>query len=352
MEEKFDIDKTNICKGIAICLMIIHHLFWNVPGIGFAINDVALSQRIGIIGKVCVSIYLILSGIGIFKSDKNNMTNKQFYIKRITKLYIYYIFIVLTSTIIGILFFKDELIMTIGYGLVGIKNFLLTCTGVQYIIGYQGFNGAWWYMSVAIICYFCYPFIKINIDQYGLKFIIISFIITFLYDVPIGRLKIFEILSWIFPFIIGIYVAKENIYYKIKLYIYKDNEVLKKGTLFISFFILVYIRQAIQPQSSFAIKLDYLLAFIITLLVYLYFAKLRYFENILIYLGKHSMNIYFIHMFITTYFIKDFIYSLDNPIIMFFITLSISLLWSNMLNLIKKYIKLDIIVSKIETLLA
>lgn len=79
MRDTFNLKHTNYCKGIAIIFMVIHHLFWNVPNIGYMVGDMALSQRIGIIGKVCVSIFLFLSGIGLYKSSPENISYKEFF---------------------------------------------------------------------------------------------------------------------------------------------------------------------------------------------------------------------------------------------------------------------------------
>ncbi len=41
----FSLNHTNYCKGIAIIFMFVHHLFQNVPNIGYIIGDMALSQN-------------------------------------------------------------------------------------------------------------------------------------------------------------------------------------------------------------------------------------------------------------------------------------------------------------------
>lgn len=347
-EKKFTKEDTALSKGVAVCLLIIHHLFWNVPNIGYQINGIALSQRIGIIGKVCVSMFLILSGIGVYESSKKNFKIKEFYLKRISKLYINYIFVVLTSTIVGVMFFYKEFTATLGTGIQGLKNFILTCTGMQYIIGYQGFNGAWWFITIIIICYIVYPVIKQNVNKYGEVIILISLSLTFLYDIPTGKIKLFEIISWLFPFILGVYLAYKDIFFKIKNNIENNKTFIKKIILFLILVLMLYIRQAIPPQGGIAIKLDYFLAFMLILNLYLYKCKLKYSKKILIYLGMNSMNIYFIHMFITTYYMKNITYRLKYPIIIFTFTLLVSLLWSNILEIIKIHIKLNSRISKFQ----
>ena len=50
---------TSILKGIAICAMLWHHLFLLHPDYGNVVYHLAL------LGKVCVAIFLLLSGYGL-----------------------------------------------------------------------------------------------------------------------------------------------------------------------------------------------------------------------------------------------------------------------------------------------
>lgn len=50
---------TSILKGIAICAMLWHHLFYENPKYGHFVWHLAL------LGKVCVAIFLLLSGYGL-----------------------------------------------------------------------------------------------------------------------------------------------------------------------------------------------------------------------------------------------------------------------------------------------
>lgn len=50
---------TAILKGIAICAMLVHHLFYENPEYGAVVWHCAL------LGKVCVAIFLFLSGFGL-----------------------------------------------------------------------------------------------------------------------------------------------------------------------------------------------------------------------------------------------------------------------------------------------
>lgn len=52
-------DETLMLKGIAIVMMLSHHLFPHLPNIG------TLPLYLLIFGKVCVAIFVLLSGYGL-----------------------------------------------------------------------------------------------------------------------------------------------------------------------------------------------------------------------------------------------------------------------------------------------
>lgn len=58
---------TSVLKGIAICAMLWHHLFFKHPEYGYVVYHIAQ------LGKVCVAIFLFLSGYGLTVQFKNNV---------------------------------------------------------------------------------------------------------------------------------------------------------------------------------------------------------------------------------------------------------------------------------------
>lgn len=341
----FSKNHTHYCKGIAIILMIVHHLFWNVPNIGFKIKGIAISQSIGIIGKVCVSIFLILSGLGLSCNYKDDFNKNSFYRKRILKLYLNYWFIVISSILILMVFFKSHFEMIIGYNFKGLLKLILTFTGLQFIIGYQGINPAWWFTSVIILSYLCFPLIMKYLERYRIKFVLISFLLSFIDIVPSSNIKIFSILGWIFPFIIGCYIGKFRLLDKINIYIYENN---KKQILIIMLLTSLIIRANLPSTGILGIKFDYFLGLLIIVTVYVFWENLKLSKGIICYLGKKSMDIYYVHMFISVYLFSNFIYSLRTPILMMVIVLILSLIWSYILDLIRYIIKkLNIYINKI-----
>mgnify|MGYP006070172247 FL=1 len=89
---KFDKNDTQILKGIAIILMVCNHLFpipeWIFPEnqfIDIIIGSKGLAAYFGGFSKICVAIFAMLSGIGFYHTY-NRFGNKKGYIHNLKKL--------------------------------------------------------------------------------------------------------------------------------------------------------------------------------------------------------------------------------------------------------------------------
>ena len=81
MLSKFDVSITNASKGMALMLILWHHLFYEKPEVGFWVYQSAL------LAKVCVGIYVVLSGYGLAESIKHKALDLvAFYKRRVSKL--------------------------------------------------------------------------------------------------------------------------------------------------------------------------------------------------------------------------------------------------------------------------
>lgn len=230
-----------------------------------------------------------------------------------------------------------------GTNISAILKIILTGTGLQYYIGYQGFNPAWWFMTVIISCYVVFPLIYRSVKRSNYKLLIVCFVFLFLNQIPLGRFKIFDILFWSVPFIVGIIVAHNNLLEKIKSYI--DNSTLKLGWkigITSLLLLLMMMRQEISMDGFIGLRLDFINAFLIILTVYIFYENLRITHKLMIYLGIHSMSIYYMHMFISNYYLAEYIYYLMNPVLMVIIVLILSLIVSYLINYIKKLIFINI----------
>lgn len=75
--EQFTKKETNICKSVAICIMLFHHLFfsqetWLLYYYKLQIGSKPLMGFLAVQGKICVAIFVLLSAYGLtFSMNKN-----------------------------------------------------------------------------------------------------------------------------------------------------------------------------------------------------------------------------------------------------------------------------------------
>lgn len=342
---ELNLKESNSLKGIALILLLIHHLFYIQKG---QYDDIVISGHgiiniLGIICKVCVAIFVFLSGYGLGKtfSDNPKFDIKQFYIRRFTKLFLNYWMIWILFVPIGILFFDRHLDSVYGEGgwLYGILDFF----GLINITGKYGYNPTWWFYSCIILLYLIYPIIALTISKYPKIIWFYLFVSIAIIKLPI--IYINPIRFYLFPFILGIFLAN---YCKLASWPKKGGnrctrfiDDIFSGTLEIGgiiVMVLVLITSCIIRLSiPYALLWDSCIAFILILL-YKSFKRLLKINIGLEFLGKHSFNIFLFHTFIYYLYFPMVIYWSRNPIIIFLSLLISSIAISLGIEKLKKSI--------------
>lgn len=148
----FTKNDTAIVKGIAIIFMFMHHLFAFPDRIKdgasyislFSISGTNMEFLIGTFGKICVAMFLFLSGFGIYKKITDNRENTISVIfKQLNGLYINYWIIFIIFVPIG--FF------------VGIREFKFFEL-FDNLIGYNStYNGEWWFFQLYVLTMLTFP---------------------------------------------------------------------------------------------------------------------------------------------------------------------------------------------------
>lgn len=205
---ELNLKESNSLKGIALMLLLIHHLFYVQKG---QYDDIIIAghgviNTLGIVCKVCVAIFVFLSGYGLGTtlSYYPKLDIKQFYIRRFTKLFLNYWMIWVLFVPIGILLFNRHLDTVYGEGgwFYGILDFF----GLINITGRYGYNPTWWFYSCIILLYLIYPLIALTISKYPKM--IWLFLLASLAVVKLPFTYIDPIRYYLFPFVLGIISSK------------------------------------------------------------------------------------------------------------------------------------------------
>lgn len=317
-------------KGIALMLLLWHHLF-SGGGNNFEEWFVAgkpIIQQTASISKVCVSLFVFLSGYGLaIQTQKYPLGYLVFLKKRLKKLMVNYWLIWLLFIPWGFIFFGFSLDSIYGEqaGLKLIFNFL----GIQNILGYYGINPTWWFYSLIMVLYLLFPLLYRLTDSslHVIILLLFSALLVLSPSIPYGT----GIEKYLISFVLGISLAKWNVKFS-SFYLCKKNNIL--------FLVLLIIFVMLWRQGGpffKHIKVDSILTVLIVMLYYCTLAKLNnIFTHFLEFCGKHSFNIFLFHTFIYYIYFPGQTYFLHNPFFIFISLLSVCLLLSTMIEKVKK----------------
>lgn len=323
----FNLTATNASKGVALMLILWHHLFYEHSEYGMLVYMTAL------LAKVCVAIFVILSGYGLSESIKNKKVGLfEFYKKRLTKLYLNYWLIVAVFVPVGILYMDRSLVDAFGNH--EYIKFAIQMSGFHMFlpVGY-GYNATWWFMSLIVALYLLFPLIYVLVKKFGLWFIAFTFLILFLPDNYLGLLQ-----NWILPFALGIFISRIDGFVVMMSWLKQIGIV--RFVVLIGLMILV----ALFRQYGYVltgVKIDWLFGIIIILFTAEIINLSDILKNILAFIGLHSFNIFLFHTFIYYYYWPDMIYFFHEPIVIFLSLLLISLIVSISLEYMKKLLLFD-----------
>ena len=296
-------------KGVAILLMLFLHLFNNSSRYDgmeslFYIGTEPLCWWISQICGICVPIYLILSGYGLW--IVYNRGTKMHNLRRV-------IFLFLNACLVGFLFFPLSYFFRESPYSYDFTKLLFSLTGID------PYNGEWWFLFPwAMIC-LCSKYIFRIVEKMGtLKSLIFFYILTtlvswfisrhggFLYVMP-WRIPYQGILfiNLLFPFILGALAAKTGVFAYVQ-----SLQGKQKCVICAVVFVALFIRMFLFHHSTF----NSFLAFGVCC-VFLMFKNNVLLTN----LGTRSTNMWLTHTFFCVYYFHDFFESMKYPIWMFLV---------------------------------
>lgn len=323
---------TQNLKGIALLILLAHHLFFNKIGL---YDDVYIAghgvvNQIGIWSKVCVAIFVLLSGFGLVVSERNRdnpFEIKRFYTRRFTKLMINYWVVWVIFVSIDLFFFRS--FQDVYHSQI-IPKVLLDFLGVSRIVGAASFNPTWWFIACILVLYLLAPQLyKILVRSNIVVLLCLSIALSYL---PIVNWQA-TVGPYLFTFSCGMVLG----YYPI----HNNKNMLWMGGAFL----LLSIERLICENYYFALLFDSSIAIMVACM----YNAMKIFNIlgvVLSYLGKHSMNIFMFHTFLIQWF-RTQLYGLYNPLLIYVAFLTACLVISETIELIKKMLYTDKLIEKI-----
>ena len=291
-----------LLRGGGIILMLIHHLFYSPESRALyddvIVQGIGLVNQIGIFSKLCVAIFIFVSGYGLTVSTPQNISPKDFYWRRYKKLYFNYWYIWLLFVPISIFVFGRT--FEEAYGNHIMLKAILDFIGLLKIFEIDSYNPTWWFYSCIIILYLLFPIL--NKYLWNSTYLILSIAVAIGLFSFIPGVKV--IYGYLLVFITGMLITKMPVKWI-------DNCNIMSIICALLIFSLWRMTRTCPTHISdsfICVGLAFLL-YKVTLWKWL--------VGILEELGKHSMNMFLTHTFIFYFWFKDFIYITRNPLLIF-----------------------------------
>lgn len=202
-------DDTLALKGIALLLLLCHHLFYINDGLYNDIQlwkDHYLMQEIGIMSKVCVAIFVFLSGYGLAISAEKTgglSSLKAFYTRRFKKLFLNYwliwvIFVPISYFFFGMTFekvYQHHVGLQLMTDIFGVHEIFFGPLTYCY-------NPTWWFYSCIILLYVLFPLLYKWVCSNAISVLLVATAVSF---IPVPHTDFIRF--YLLTFVLGIVFA-------------------------------------------------------------------------------------------------------------------------------------------------
>lgn len=322
-------------KGIAILIMLFHHLYCSVDRFeNFTVDFSPFSQStvvsVSLFFKICVSIFAFITGYGLLKSvSKIEFNNKNVFRWNVTRLIKtmsgFWLIYILSFVVTMIIDRRPLEIYFNGSRIRGILYVLLDFLGLANFFDTPTLNSTWWYMSAAIVFILIIPIIFMISRKVGYLPVILV-IVALPRLLKVGYPGGINGYSFILPVVFGMVFAEYNLFEKIS-----DILPKRKFSSYVTSFVvlgimcvLCYLLFRVYPQHK-GWEYNYGVVPVIVICFSRYCViRIPVIKQILQFFGKHSMTIFLTHTFIRGIYLAEFVYSFDNFMLIYAVLLVMS----------------------------
>lgn len=340
MKREFTKEDTLVVKGLAILCLLFYHLFEHyerVTTMKVDYSPLSLDTFLLIsgFGNICVAIFAFLSAYGITKGIMK-MQRQKIWADELPGLYknacgrylkLTANFLTMYASINLLWFSKFDYKGLYGTGWQGLLYGFLDAVGLAGMFKTPSINETWWYMELAVLIIFVVPVLYFVAKKMGNYTILLAVLL------PVAVELTFDVKRYYFVIVLGVLAAERQWFEK--LFAVKVPVVWQAvvGTaLFVGF---IVFRQNYVVYNEFAYLVDAPIALFFAWFGARLVAGIPGVSWIFKLLGKHSMNIYFVHTFFYMAIYQEFIYSFEYAGLIFVVLVVVSLAYSLALEGIK-----------------
>lgn len=337
----FTKEDSNLCKGIAILMLLFHHLFNDYEEYaGYTVSYWPFTgERItfyALLCKICVAVFVFISGYGIADSYRRKFKNDEpqkaeminFIGKKYWKLMCCYWFV----------FILTLLCQPLGWTVVdaygnnvkaGFIYFLIDAAGLSFLFSTPTLNPTWWYMSLAIAIIIILPFLLWLMQKMG-AVVVTAGIMIFLY---LARLQN-DATFYAFPMLMGALSCNCCLFEKI----HRTGGSRKTAFLAKTAAELTLLIVFLHYRTDYNLNgiIDGGIAFMIAILSSEILEKIPLLSRLLGILGKNSANMFLVHNQLYSLYFLGFFYSFRYWWLILLVLTGVSLLVSLVIDMLKK----------------
>lgn len=348
---EFSKGDTKICKGLAILIMIFHHMYMSAQRFkGYEISFAPFQQdavvKVADFGKICVGMYVFISIYGLTKAyDRGKGRGEQrseFVLARYLKMMVTYWAIYLLSVVATWPFpkfnvfhqYTREDAMSTAYYV------LMDFLGIADWAGTRSLNGTWWYMSLASILICMIPLLSALYDKCGAIVVCTCLVVLPLF---FGIEEYNYLVRWGIAITLGIWMAKRDLVSKLKIKVWNMNragQIMVFAMLCMVIWIMFKFRQDSEIRGEYLYIWESIAPVTVILLAILFVTRVPVIRWMLGSIGGYSTIIFLTHTFIRNRFAKDLIYGQSNFLMGYLILVGLSIALAIVLDLLFRAIQL------------
>ena len=297
-------NESDIAKGVAILLMIGFHLFCYPHLNGnhhyvslLKINGSNLEENLFKFGRICISIFLFLSGYGMFISMNNlsSMAVTKKIMKKLLRFMVSYWICFFVFYLVG-LAFNESIVVNKGWG-----QIILAIMGIG-----KSINSTWWFVQLYIELIVLTPLLVLLVKKHVYALTVTSLLIfaspNTVLNYPPFNLVIFKMLyikafmPFQLCFVVGLIFAKYDLFEKYKQMLSGKNNLVLSGVVLI----IVYL---LRHRFEFdAIYVPLMVFYTIDIV------KRLNLDHVVSFLGRESMYMWLSHAFFCWYLFPDLVF--------------------------------------------
>lgn len=222
---------------------------------------------------------------------------------------------------------------------------LVDFLGLSYIIGTPSYNSSWWYMSLAVTFIFILPLLIKLCRRYGFFALLPEILLVRWLNVE------WVICRYLLPAMVAVLMAEFDGVEKLKSAYDKSRLPVKIAALAGAVVVLglgsvLWLRAGDGLLDLY----ETVLVLPVCFLTLMTLARIPGLNRAAELIGRHSMNMYFFHVFVYQNWFHAFTYSLRYPVLIFLFLFLASLLFSVLVEGLKKLLHFDRLVSRISDL--